>query len=321
MSGILFELENVSKSYSVKSEGFFARRLDLLAVDRVSLTVQASETLGIVGESGCGKTTLAMMLLGMETPSSGRVLFENTDITKHDRARAREFRAAVQAVLQDPWSSLSPRLRVGEIVAEPMIVSGMARGIRQARCLELLEQVGLEPWQAKLYPHEFSGGQRQRICIARALSVHPKVVVLDEPVSALDVSVQAQVINLLQDVQRRSGVTYVLISHNLAAVRYLCTRIAVLYLGQMVEIAPADEMFDKPLHPYTQALLEAAQATDLSGDEEALIRGEVPSPMALPSGCRFHTRCSMAMDRCRHEAPALRAIASGREVRCHLYDG
>jgi oligopeptide transport system ATP-binding protein len=320
MSQALFKVEDVKKTYSIKSGGFFARRVHLSAVDGMSLTIFESETLGVVGESGCGKTTLAMMLLRIETPTAGRILFEDRDIAHLDRDHLRQYRAAVQAVLQDPWSSLSPRQRVEDIIAEPMVVGGVSKSVRQARCRELLEQVGLEAQQAKLYPHEFSGGQRQRICIARALSVRPKVIVLDEPVSALDVSVQAQVINLLRQVQRKSAITYILISHNLAAVRYLCTRVVVLYLGQIVEMAPAAALFDLPLHPYTRALMEVARTTTLSDDEESVIKGEVPSPMAVPLGCRFHTRCPNVMARCRHEPPVLRVIAPGREVRCHLYD-
>jgi len=322
MSEPLVELRDLRISFSVKTAGMmFAGRQTLWAVDGVDLSVAAGETLGLVGESGCGKTTLAMALLGLERPTDGQVLFEGKDIAAFDRSQMKGFRAAVQAVLQDPWSSLSPRSRVGSIIAEPMLVhGGRSAAERAQRVAHLLQEVGLEPWQADLFPHEFSGGQRQRICIARALSVEPRLIVLDEPVSALDVSVQAQIINLLKDVQVRTGVSYVLISHSLATVRFLCARVAVMYLGQIVELAPADELFTAPLHPYTQLLMAAARplARHEVGDEEALT--EMPSPTALPPGCRFNTRCSHVMPRCRSEAPQLRAIASGHFVRCHLYD-
>ncbi|MGE0154263.1 MAG: ABC transporter ATP-binding protein [Reyranellaceae bacterium] len=322
MSAPLIELRGLRISFAVKTAGMmFAGRQTLWAVDGVDLSVAAGETLGLVGESGCGKTTLAMALLGLERPTAGQVLFEGQDIATFDRARMKRFRAAVQAVLQDPWSSLSPRSRVGSLIAEPMLVHGrLSAAARAQRVARLLEEVGLQPWQADLFPHEFSGGQRQRLCIARALSVEPRLIVLDEPVSALDVSVQAQIINLLKDVQDRTGVSYVLISHSLATVRFLCARVAVMYLGQIVELAPTDALFTAPLHPYTQLLMAAArsQARHEADEDEAL--AEIPSPTELPPGCRFNTRCSRAMARCRSEAPQLRRLAPDHFVRCHLYD-
>jgi oligopeptide transport system ATP-binding protein len=319
MNEILLDIRALRVGFTVREPGvLFAQKHRLWAVDGVDLSVEAGETLGLVGESGCGKTTLAMTVLGLETPSAGEVLFEGADIAKFDRTAMKRYRAAVQAVLQDPWSSLSPRSRVGDIIAEPMVVSGrLSAAERSRRVSQLLEEVGLDPAQAALHPHEFSGGQRQRLCIARALSVEPRLIVLDEPVSALDVSVQAQIINLLKDVQIRTGVSYLLISHSLATVHYLCTRVAVMYLGQIVELAPADELFSHPLHPYTKLLIEAGRWR--AGDEldERDISNEVPSPTAPPPGCRFNTRCPHVMPRCRTELPRLRALASGHLVRCH----
>jgi oligopeptide transport system ATP-binding protein len=322
MNESLLDIHALRVGFTVREPGvLFTQERRLWAVDGVDLTVTAGETLGLVGESGCGKTTLAMAVLGLEAPSAGQVLFEGADIAKFDRTAMKRYRAAVQAVLQDPWSSLSPRSRVGDIIAEPMVVNGrLSAAERSRRVSQLLEEVGLDPSQAALHPHEFSGGQRQRLCIARALSVEPRLIVLDEPVSALDVSVQAQIINLLKDVQSRTGVSYLLISHSLATVHYLCTRVAVMYLGQIVELAPADALFSGPLHPYTRLLIEAGRWR--AGDEldEQNISSEMPSPTAPPPGCRFNTRCPCVMPRCRTEPPRLRALAPDHLVRCHLYD-
>ncbi len=316
----VLRVEGLRKGFPFRQGTAFApRRGRLWAVDGVSFSVAAGETLGIVGESGCGKTTLAMMLLGLEEASEGAVLYKERDLAGFGREEARAYRAAVQAVFQDPWSSLSPRQRVGDIVAEPLLVQGrLNRAERAERVGRLLQSVGLLPGHAELYPHEFSGGQRQRICIARALSVDPELIVLDEPLSALDVSVQAQIINLLTDVQERTGVSYVLISHSLATVRYLCSRVAVMYLGQIVELAPGRDLFREPRHPYTRALIAASRP--LAGDDadQPVVSGEVPSPANPPPGCRFHTRCPLAVARCGTEPPALREVAPGHTVRCHL---
>lgn len=322
MNAPLLEIRGLHIGFALREGGLlFAQRRRLWAVDGVDLAILPGETLGLVGESGCGKTTLAMTVLGLEEPTAGQVLFEGVDIGAFDRAAMKRYRAAVQAVLQDPWSALSPRSRVGDIVAEPMVVSGrLSPAERAQRVARLLEEVGLQPWQAALHPHEFSGGQRQRLCIARALSVEPRLIVLDEPVSALDVSVQAQIINLLKDVQAKTGVSYLLISHSLAMVHYLCTRVAVMYLGQIVELASADKLFADPLHPYTRLLMSAGRWRAGSEIEDGEISAEMPSPTAPPPGCRFNTRCPRVLPRCRTDAPQLQAVAPGHVVRCHLYD-
>jgi oligopeptide/dipeptide ABC transporter ATP-binding protein len=322
MSEPLLDIRALRVGFTVREPGLvFAQKRKLWAVDSVDLAVAAGETLGLVGESGSGKTTLAMTVLGLEEPSAGQVLFDGADIAKFDRMAIKRYRAAVQAVLQDPWSSLSPRSRVGNIIAEPMVVSGrLTAAERSGRVSRLLREVGLDPSHAALHPHEFSGGQRQRICVARALSVEPRLIVLDEPVSALDVSVQAQIINLLKDVQSRTGVSYLLISHSLATIHYLSTRVAVMYFGQIVELAPADALFSGPLHPYTKLLIKAGRWRSDHESDEADISSEMPSPSAPPAGCRFNTRCPRVMPRCRTEQPRLRALDQDHLVRCHLYD-
>jgi oligopeptide/dipeptide ABC transporter ATP-binding protein len=291
------------------------------AVDGVSFAVGPGETFGLVGESGCGKSTTARMLLLLESPTAGGVYFGGAAVAALDREGLRAYRAAVQAVFQDPWSSLNPRMRAGDIVAEPLVLNRPAeKATRRARVGELLADVGLEPDAAARFPHEFSGGQRQRIAVARALSLSPRLIVLDEPVSALDVSIRAQIMNLLKDLQARHGMSYLLIAHNLATVRYLCHRVAVMYLGQIVEAAPAESLFTRPLHPYTKALISAALPVRPGADAEAIVLpGEVPSPTAPPPGCRFHPRCPVAFDRCRAEVPALRELGPGHRAACHLY--
>jgi oligopeptide transport system ATP-binding protein len=314
----VIEVEGLRKAFVLKEGNFLARRETYLwAVDDVTFSIDQGETLGLVGESGCGKTTTAMMLLRMEHPTSGEIRYKGQDLSDLRGQALKVYRASVQAVLQDPWSSLSPRLRIGRIIAEPMLVHREgSRHDRSVRVEQLLEEVGLHRWQRELYPHEFSGGQRQRICIARALSVEPELIVLDEPVSALDVSVQSQIMNLLKDLQERVGVSYLLISHSLGTVRYLCRRVAVMYLGQIVELTDSRTLFRTPLHPYTRALIAASQPLGTAQDDA--IRGEIPSTTAPPPGCRFNTRCPLATERCRIEAPKLRKVASGHEVRCHL---
>ena len=324
MSGApLLALEAVRKRYRIQSGSWLARtKADLWAVDGISFTVDSGETLGIVGESGCGKTTTAKMALRLELPTEGRILFDGADLSTLEGPALRAYRASVQAVFQDPWSSLNPRMRIGDIIAEPLRVNaGLSKAALAARVAELLVQVGLEPWQARLYPHEFSGGQRQRITIARAISLSPRLVVLDEPVSALDVSVQAQIMNLLRDLQDQLGLAFLLIAHSLGTVRYLCHRVVVMYLGQIVESADARALFETPKHPYSQALIAAAlpgRPGD-GADDFPAIEGEVPSPAAPPPGCRFHTRCPHVMPVCRTTAPTETAIGPGHGVRCHLY--
>ena len=291
------------------------------AVDGISFSVQPGETLAIVGESGCGKTTTARLILRLEQPTAGRVYVDGQDVHALSGESLREYRTTVQAVFQDPWSSLSPRMRVRDIVAEPLVVNRRASGAEvKERVAEMLGRVGLRPQQANLYPHEFSGGQRQRIAVASALVSNPKLIVLDEPVSALDVSIRAQIMNLLVDLQRQYGVSYLLIAHHLATTRYMAHEVAVMYLGKIVERARTKDLFRNPAHPYTKALFSAAlPAHPDIVREEMILTGEVPSPINPPSGCRFHPRCPFAMAKCAEVAPGEQEIGADHVVACHLY--
>jgi oligopeptide/dipeptide ABC transporter ATP-binding protein len=291
------------------------------AVDGVSVQVAEGETLGIVGESGSGKTTLARLFLLLERPTSGSLRFAGQEVDRLGRGDLMDYRRSVQAVFQDPFSSLNPRMRVGSIVAEPLPSdSGMDRAMVRERVGEVLELVGLRRSSATLYPHEFSGGQRQRVAIARALVTYPKFIVLDEPVSALDVSIRAQILNLLKDLQERLGLAYMMISHDLAAARYLSTRLAVMYAGKLVETGECDAVYTAPLHPYTQALLSAALPLHPAARRSRIVLGgEVPNPMTPPAGCRFHPRCPRALPQCRSVAPEWREVEPGRFTACHLY--
>jgi oligopeptide/dipeptide ABC transporter ATP-binding protein len=291
------------------------------AVDGISFAVQPGETLAIVGESGCGKTTTARLVLRLEQPTAGHVYVDGQDVHGLSGEALREYRTTVQAVFQDPWSSLSPRMRVRDIVAEPLIVNRRSSSAEvKERVAEMLARVGLRPQQANLYPHEFSGGQRQRIAVASALVSNPKLIVLDEPVSALDVSIRAQIMNLLVDLQRQYGVSYLLIAHHLATTRYMAHEVAVMYLGKIVERARTKELFRNPAHPYTKALFSAALPAHPDVlREEMILTGEVPSPIKPPSGCRFHPRCPFAMAKCSEVAPEEQEIATDHLVACHLY--
>jgi len=291
------------------------------AVDGVSVQVAEGETLGIVGESGSGKTTLAKLFLLLERPTAGSLRFDGKAIEAFDRDDLAAYRRAVQAVFQDPYSSLNPRMRVEHIVAEPLPRdNGLSRAGVRDRVGEVLQLVGLRRDSAALYPHEFSGGQRQRIAIARALVTYPKFIVLDEPVSALDVSIRAQILNLLKGLQERLGLAYVMISHDLAAARYLATRLALMYAGQLVETGECDAVYARPLHPYTQALLSAALPLHPSARRQRIVlTGEVPNPMNPPAGCRFHPRCPHAMPQCRTAEPVFKEVERGRFTACHLY--
>ncbi len=316
------EVVDLKKHFPVK-KGLMRRTVGHVhAVDGVSFAIYEGETLGLVGESGCGKSTVGRLLLRLIEPSGGSIMVDGGDVTRMSKAEMRPFRRQMQIIFQDPFSSLNPRMTAGDIVAEPLMVHGIARGKdRQERVAALFERVGLRPAQMRNFPHEFSGGQRQRICIARALALGPKVIVGDEPVSALDVSIQAQVINLLMDLQRGSSLAYLFISHNLAVVEHISHRVAVMYLGRIVEIAEKKTIFTSPQHPYTEALLSAVPVPDPTiRREKKLVEGDVPSPVRRPAGCHFHTRCPYATDRCRTEDPVLKpaAGAPGTLVACHL---
>jgi oligopeptide/dipeptide ABC transporter ATP-binding protein len=319
---ILLEARDLVKHFATGGNAFRRGGETVHAVDGVSLEVRSGETLGVVGESGCGKSTLGRLLVRLHAPTGGTIRFDGHDVTTLSRRQLRPYRREMQMIFQDPYASLNPRKRVGQILEDPFrIHHELDRAAARSRVRELLEIVGLAPDHVNRYPHEFSGGQRQRIGVARALALNPKLIVADEPVSALDVSIQAQVINLLDDLQDEFQLTYVFIAHDLGVVHHVSDRIAVMYLGVIVEIGPADELFLNPVHHYTQALLSAIPA--IEGDEEEVRRerivleGEVPSPVAPPSGCRFHPRCRAATDVCRVERPVLVDHGGGRFAACH----
>jgi oligopeptide/dipeptide ABC transporter ATP-binding protein len=318
----ILRVEGLKKHFAV-TEGLLWTKVVgwVKAVDGIDFSVRQGQTLAIVGESGCGKTTTAKLILRLEQPTAGMVSVDGADVHALSGDALKQYRAKVQAVFQDPWSSLSPRMRVREIVAEPLVINGLASALEvKERVAEILSAVGLRPQQADLYPHEFSGGQRQRIAVASALVSKPKLIVLDEPVSALDVSIRAQIMNLLVDLQRQFDVSFLLIAHHLATTRYMAHEVAVMYLGQIVEKAGTKELFTNPLHPYTKALFSAALPAhpDITR-EEIILAGEVPSPINPPSGCRFHPRCPFAMRQCSEIEPAPKEIAADHLVACHLY--
>ena len=353
----LLEVQNLKMYFPVTAGLLLKRKVaDIKAVDGISFAVREGETLGLVGESGCGKSTTGRAILQLYRPTGGNVFLSPPRYTSHIVAHTngdsggngaaaaaeedapvgagsgtvdlttlsgrnlRAYRRQMQMIFQDPYASLNPRMSVGSIVAEPMVIHGLQRGRRKERVRELLETVGLNPYFASRYPHEFSGGQRQRIGVARALAVEPAFIVADEPVSALDVSIQAQIINLLEDLQADFGLTYLFIAHDLSVVRHISHRIAVMYLGKIVELAPADELYENPLHPYTQALISAVPIPDPAVErrrERLILTGDVPNPIAPPPGCNFHTRCPIAIDICREEDPEWREIGTQHFVRCH----
>ena len=317
----VLEVDNLTKHFPVSRKLFGRDQRLVRAVDGVSWHIPQASSLGLVGESGCGKTTTARLILKLEDPTGGRIRFLGRELTSLDKDAVRAYRRSVQAVFQDPYASLNPRQRIDQIIMEPLVTNEKhAAAEIRARVERLLDLVGLPRRSAELFPHEFSGGQRQRIAIARALSLSPKLIVLDEPVSALDVSIRAQILNLLTDLQRELGLAYLFIAHDLAAVAHKSRSIAVMYLGRIVEIGDAASIAGDPKHPYTQALFAAAlPAHPDEIRDEVLVSGEVPSPIAPPSGCRFHPRCPFVMPRCSRDEPKLQLV-SGREVACHLYD-
>ena len=300
----------------------FQRKIaDVKAVDGITFSIRRGETLGLVGESGCGKSTTGRCILQLYRPTGGQILFGGRDLTRVKGGELRSFRRKMQMIFQDPYASLNPRMSVGSIIGEPLAIHGLARGrARKERVAELMRIVGLNPFYANRYPHEFSGGQRQRIGVARALAVEPEFIVCDEPISALDVSIQAQIINLLMDLQQRFNLTYLFIAHDLSVVRHISDRVVVMYLGKLMELSDRHELYDNPLHPYTKALLSAVPIPDPAVEtkrERIILTGDVPSPLRPPPGCVFHTRCPIAIEECRLRVPEWREVSSGHWVACH----
>ena len=319
----LLEVKNLVKHFPITRGFILSKQVGAVqAVDGVSFAINRGETLGLVGESGCGKSTTGRLILRLIEATAGEVWFEGRNVLELGREEMRELRRDMQIIFQDPYASLNPRMTVGDIIGEPMQIHGIARGReKEKRVQELLEVVGLASYHARRYPHEFSGGQRQRIGVARALAVNPKIIVCDEPVSALDVSIQAQVVNLLQDLQQEYGLTYLFIAHDLSVVKHISDRVAVMYLGKIVELTSKQALYDNPLHPYTKALLSAIPIPDPTlTRERVILEGDVPSPINPPTGCRFHTRCPVATDICKEREPEFADVGGGHFVACHLVE-
>ena len=322
MSEVLLNVENLCQYYKV-SKGLFGKTQYVKAVDGVNFQVYKGEVFGIVGESGCGKSTLGKTICKLIEPTSGKIEFEGRDITNLSRKEMREVRKDMQMVFQDPYASLNPRMSVRNIVAEPLKIHGLDAGRQETdkKVIELLQKVGLDSYHAVRYPHEFSGGQRQRIGIARAIAINPKLIIADEPVSALDVSIQSQVLNLMNQLTREMGLTYIFVAHDLSVVEHISDRVGVMYLGNFVEIADKESLYVNPLHPYTQALLSAVPIPDPTIKRERIIlQGNIPSPLNAPKGCKFHTRCPKCMDICAEIPPEKKQVDKNHCVYCHLYD-
>ena len=316
----LLKVRNLKKYYPVTA-GMFSRHVgDVKAVDGVSFDIKEGEIVGLVGESGCGKSTLGRTILGLEELTGGEIFYQGSNITKLDKRGLRQLRNEIQIIFQDPDSSLDPRMTIGDSIGEALVIHNINEEERIIRVADMMEQVGLEAEQASHYPHEFSGGQKQRIGIARAMVINPKLVIADEPVSALDVSIQAQILNLMMDIQQEFGLAYLFIAHDLSVIKHMAHRVAVMYLGKIVELADKRELFENPLHPYTEALLSAVPSIKAKGEERILLHGDVPSPLNPPPGCHFHPRCHRVLPVCHQEEPPLIEISQGHFVACHLYN-
>lgn len=315
----VLEVKNLTKFFKVKNSFFGSGHAVVRAVEDVSFTIKKGETLGLVGESGCGKTTTGRTIIRLYEPTEGKIIFEGEDITN---VNMKPYRKKIQMIFQDPYASLNPRMTVADIIGESLDIHRIAKGeARRDRIYELLETVGLSQEHSNRYPHEFSGGQRQRIGIARALAVQPELIICDEPISALDVSIQAQIVNMMEDLQDELGLTYLFIAHDLSMVKHISDRVGVMYLGKLIELADSNELYDKPLHPYTQALLSAVPVADpdaTKAKNRIILEGDVPSPINPPSGCRFRTRCRYAMKKCEEEEPEFAQVAPGHMCACHL---